>query len=155
MDGTDDTNPSNISGVPGTSDTDTVDRAIASLISAVNKHLPRNSRMLSEMLEEEYPTIMARDGNEYVIEKKELEFIAEYLDEEEVRSFPIPIVLEMCEVKGKRLVYVRNKKHAEFLKRAFGFDRFVDGVLVLDVHEIHPVRRKLKTASQIMFNVID
>ncbi len=136
-------------------DKESIDRAIANLINAVNKHLPRNSRMLAEMLEEEYPTIRARDGNEYVIEKKELEFIAEYLDEEEAKSFPIPIILEMCEIKGNRLVYVRNKKHAEFLKRAFGFDRFVEDNLVLDVHEIHPIRRKLKTASQIMFNVID
>ncbi|RUM33394.1 MAG: hypothetical protein DSY33_04660, partial [Archaeoglobus sp.] len=79
----------------------------------------------------------------------------EYLDEEEIKTFPIPVILEMCDVKGKTLIYVRNKKHAEFLKRAFGFDRFVDDVLVLELHEIHPVRRKLKTASQIMFNVVD
>ncbi len=134
---------------------ETIDRAIASLINAVNKHLPRNSRMLAEMLKEEFPTIRARDGNEYVIERKELEFIANHLDEEEAKTFPIPIILEMCDVRGKTLVYVRNKKHAEFLRRSFGFDRFVDGVLVLDVHEIYPIRRKLKTASQVMFNVIE
>ncbi len=134
---------------------DEIDKAIANLIVAVNKHLPRASRTLSEMLEEDEPTIKARDGNEYLIEKKELEFIAGYLDEEEAKSFPIPIVLEMCELGGKRLVYVRNKKHAEFLKRAFGFDRFVDDTLVLEVHEMYSVRRKLKTASQVMFNVVD
>lgn len=134
---------------------DLMDRAIADLVSAVNKHLARNSRMLADMLKENEPMIKARDGNEYLIEKKELEFIAEYLDEEEIKTFPIPVILEMCDVKGKTLIYVRNKKHAEFLKRAFGFDRFVDDVLVLELHEIHPVRRKLKTASQIMFNVVD
>ncbi len=132
-----------------------VDRALATLVSTVNSHLPRNSRMLAEMLEEDEPVIVARDGNEYLIERKELEFIAEYLDEEEIKSFPVPVILEMCGVGGKTLVYVRNKKHAEFLKRAFGFDRFVNGVLVLELHEIHPVRRKLKTASQVMFNAVD
>ncbi len=132
-----------------------VDRALATLVSTVNSHLPRNSRMLAEMLEEDEPVIVARDGNEYLIERKELEFIAEYLDEEEIKSFPVPVILEMCGVGGKTLVYVRNKKHAEFLKRAFGFDRFVNGVLVLELHEIHPIRRKLKTASQVMFNAVD
>ncbi len=132
-----------------------VDRALATLVSTVNSHLPRNSRMLAEMLEEDEPVIVARDGNEYLIERKELEFIAKYLDEEEIKSFPVPVILEMCGVGGKTLVYVRNKKHAEFLKRAFGFDRFVNGVLVLELHEIHPIRRKLKTASQVMFNAVD
>jgi len=134
---------------------DVVDKALATLISTVNSHLPRNSRMLAEMLEEDEPVIAARDGNEYLIEKKELEFIAKYLDEEERKYFPVPVILEMCDVRGKTLVYVRNKKHAEFLKRAFGFDRFVNGVLVLELHEIYPVRRKLKTASQVMFNTVD
>ena len=132
-----------------------VDRALATLVSTVNSHLPRNSRMLAEMLEEDEPVIVARDGNEYLIERKELEFIAEYLDEEEIKSFPVPVILEMCGVGGNTLVYVRNKKHAEFLKRAFGFDRFVNGVLVLELHEIHPIRWKLKTASQVMFNAVD
>jgi len=59
---------------------DLMDRAIADLVSAVNKHLARNSRMLADMLKENEPTIKARDGNEYLIEKKELEFIAEYLE---------------------------------------------------------------------------
>ncbi len=146
----------NLNGSNGRkSERELVDRALATLVSTVNSHLPRNSRMLAEMLEEEEPVIVARDGNEYLIERKELEFIAKYLDEEEMKSFPIPVILEMCDVGGKTLVYVRNKKHAEFLKRAFGFDRFVNGVLVLELYEIHPVRRKLKTASQVMFNAVD
>ncbi len=146
----------NLNGSNGRkSERELVDRALATLVSTVNSHLPRNSRMLAEMLEEDEPVILARDGNEYLIERKELEFIAKYLDEEEMKSFPIPVILEMCNVGGKTLVYVRNKKHAEFLKRAFGFDRFVNGVLVLELHEIHPIRRKLKTASQVMFNAVD
>ena len=146
----------NLNGSNGRkSERELVDRALATLVSTVNSHLPRNSRMLAEMLEEDEPVITARDGNEYLIERKELEFIAKYLDEEEMKNFPIPVILEMCDVGGKTLVYVRNKKHAEFLKRAFGFDRFVNGVLVLELYEIHPVRRKLKTASQVMFNAVD
>ncbi len=134
---------------------DPIDKALATLIVAVNKHLPRNSRPLAEMLKEEYPVIKARDGNEYLVEKKELEFIASHLSEEEIESFPVPIILEMCDVGGKTLVYVRDKRHAEFLKRAFGFDRFVDDVLVIELYEMGKIRRKLKTASQVMFSTLD
>jgi len=132
---------------------DLTERALAKMVEAVNKHLPRQSRPLAEMLQEEEPTIKARDGNEYLIEKRELEFIAKYVDRDEWDKFPIPIILEMCHVSGNTLVYVRNKRHAEFLKKAFGYDRFVDDILVLYLYEIGPIRRNLKTASQVMFSV--
>ncbi|AEA47626.1 DUF61 family protein [Archaeoglobus veneficus] len=130
------------------------ERALARMIEAVNKHLPRQSKSLAELLQEEYPTIRARDGNEYLIERKELEFIAQHVDRDEWDKFSIPIILEMCNISGNVLVYVRNKRHAAFLKKAFGYDRFVDDVLVIYPYEMRPVRRKLKTASQVMFNVL-
>jgi len=133
---------------------DFTERALARMIEAVNKHLPKRSKTLAEMLKEDYPTIVARDGNEYLIERRELEFIAQYVDEGDWERFKIPIILEMCDVGGSTLIYVRDKLHAEFLKRAFGYDRFVDDVLVLHMHEIAPIRRKLRTTSQVLFRVM-
>ncbi len=133
---------------------DISERALAKMIEAVNKHLPQRSRTLAEMLKERYPTIRARDGNEYLIERKELEFIAQYVDELDWNKFKIPIILEMCDVGGETLVYVRDKLHAEFIQKAFGYDRFVDDVLVLHMYEIQPIRRKLRTASQVLFKVM-
>ena len=133
---------------------DISERALAKMIEAVNKHLPQRSRTLAEMLKERYPTIKARDGNEYLIERKELEFIAQYVDELDWNKFKIPIILEMCDVGGETLVYVRDKLHAEFIQKAFGYDRFVDDVLVLHMYEIQPIRRKLRTASQVLFKVM-
>ncbi|MEM2030314.1 MAG: DUF61 family protein, partial [Archaeoglobaceae archaeon] len=95
----------------------------------------------------------ARDGNEYYIEPKELEFIASFLDEEERKRFRIPIILEMCDVGGDRVVFVRDKVHIEFIKRAFGFDRVVNNNLLLYLYELPAIRRKLRTASQVMFRV--
>lgn len=133
---------------------DISERALAKMIEAVNRHLPQKSRTLAEMLKEKYPTIRARDGNEYLIERKELEFIAQHVDELDWEKFKIPIILEMCDVGGETLVYVRDKLHAEFIRKAFGYDRFVDDVLVLHMYEIQPIRRKLRTASQVLFKVM-
>ncbi len=124
---------------------------LAKMIEAINSHLPRRSRSLEEMLKERYPTIVARDGNEYLIERRELEFIAKHLDEEEIKTFKIPIVFEMATVGNSYLVYVKDRLHSEFIKRAFGFDRFVEGKLVLHPHEMMKVRRVLRTASQVAF----
>ncbi len=129
------------------------ERALARMIEAVNKHLPQKSRTLAEMLKEKYPTIRARDGNEYLIEREELEFIAQYVDELDWNKFRIPIILEMCRVGNDTLVYVRDKLHAEFIRKAFGYDRFVEDVMVLHMYEIGPIRRRLRTATQVMFTV--
>jgi uncharacterized protein (UPF0216 family) len=48
------------------------DRTLAKMIEAMNKHLPVKRRTLSEMLNEDEPTIRAQDGNEYLIEKHEM-----------------------------------------------------------------------------------
>ncbi len=133
---------------------DISERALARMIEAVNRHLPQRSRTLAEMINEKYPTIRARDGNEYLIERKELEFIAQHVDELDWGRFKIPIILEMCDVGGETLVYVRDKLHAEFISKAFGYDRFVDDVLVLHMYEIAPIRRKLRTATQVLFKVM-
>ncbi len=129
------------------------ERFIARMIEAINRHMPERTKTLEQMLKEEFPTIRAKDGNEYYIEKKEIEFIAQYVDELDWRRFRLPIILEMNDINGERVIYVRDKLHAEFIKKAFGYDRFVEGVLMLYMYELGPIRRKLRTASQVIFRV--
>lgn len=129
------------------------EKILAKMIEAVNKHMPAKTRNLAEMLKEKDPVIRAKDGNEYYIEKKELEFIAKHVDELDWKKFRIPVVLEMNELGGERVVYVRDKLHAKFIKRAFGYDRELNGVLTLYMYELPEIRRKLRTASQVIFRV--
>jgi len=129
------------------------DRALAKMIKSMNKHMPASGKNLAEMLKEEEPSIKAKDGNEYIIEKKELEFIAEHVDELDHSRFSIPVILEMCDIKGEVMVFIRDTLHAEFINKAFGYDRYSDGVMALYLYEMGPIRRKLRTASQVMYRV--
>ncbi len=129
------------------------EKILARMIEAVNRHMAAKTRTLREMLNEKDPTIRAKDGNEYYIEKRELEFIAQYVDELDWDRFRIPIILEMNDINGERVIYVRDKLHAEFIRKAFGYDRFVEGVLMLYMYELPEIRRKLRTASQVIFRV--
>ena len=131
------------------------DRILAKMAEALNKHLPRKSRSLEEMLKEEFPTIKARDGEEYLIERDELEFIAEFVDEFDRKNFSIPIILEMVGIGSETVVIVRNKLHADFICRAFGFDRRGKEGLMLYTYEMREIRRRLRTATQVMFRVVE
>ncbi|MCS7144461.1 MAG: DUF61 family protein [Archaeoglobaceae archaeon] len=129
------------------------EKILAKMIESVNKHMPVAMKNLEDMLNEKDPTILAKDGNEYYLEKRELEFIAEHFDELERKKFKIPIILEMCEIGGERVVFVRDKLHIDFIKKAFGYDRLVNGNLMLYLYELPAIRRKLRTTTQVMFRV--
>lgn len=129
------------------------DRALAKLVESINRHLPQKRLSLKSLLEMENPSIRAKDGTDYDIDRRELEFIAGHVDEFEWDRFFIPIILEMRSLGSEYVVYVRDKKHAEFIEKAFGFDRYADDVMLLYVYEMQRIRRKLRTASQVMFRV--
>ncbi|RLI84328.1 hypothetical protein DRP07_01435 [Archaeoglobales archaeon] len=128
-------------------------RALAKMIEAMNRHMPAKKRTLKDMLEDDDPSIKAKDGNEYIIEKKELEFIAEYIDEMDWSRFTVPILLEMNYLSGETVIFIRDRFHQEFLKKAFGFDRFVKDAMMIYPYEMQKVRKKLRTASQVIFKV--
>lgn len=129
------------------------EKTLAKMIESVNRHMPAVTKTLEDLLKEKDPTILAKDGNEYYIETEELKFIASHLEEDERRRFRIPIILEMHEIGGERIVFVRDKLHTEFIKRAFGFNRIVNNNLMLYPYELPAIRKKLRTATQVMFRV--
>ncbi|MEM0350624.1 MAG: DUF61 family protein, partial [Archaeoglobaceae archaeon] len=76
-----------------------------------------------------------------------------FVEEEDRKKFRIPIILEMCDIGGERVIFVRDKLHIEFIRKAFGFDRIVNNNLMLYFYELPAIRRRLRTASQVMFRV--
>lgn len=129
------------------------EKTLAKMIEAINRHMPAKAKTLADMLREKDPTIKARDGNEYYIERSELEFIAKYVDELDWERFKIPVILEMNDIGGERVIYVRDRLHADFIKKAFGYDRILNGILTLYMYEIPEIRKKLRTASQVIFRI--
>uniref|UniRef100_A0A7C4S5N3 UPF0216 protein ENL48_02000 n=1 Tax=Geoglobus ahangari TaxID=113653 RepID=A0A7C4S5N3_9EURY len=129
------------------------DRVLAKLIESVNRHLPERKQSLKALINSENPTIKARDGNEYYIEKEELEFIAKFVEEFDWDKFYIPIILEMTNLGEEYVIYVRDKRHAKFLEKAFGFNRYSGNTMLLYTYEMQKIRRKLKTTTQVMFRV--
>jgi len=129
------------------------EKVFSKLVESINRHLPQKRQSLKALLEMEDPVIKARDGGEYFVERRELEFISENLDEDEWERFFIPIILEMTALGNEYVVYVRDMRHARFIERVFGFDRYVGNAMLLYTYEMEEIRKKLRTASQVMFRI--
>ncbi len=129
------------------------DRVIAKLIESVNRHLPEKRLSLKYLLESKNPSIRAKDGNEYDVDREELEFIAKFVDEYEWDRFFLPIILEMTNLGGEYIIYIRDKMHAKFIEKAFGFNRYTGNTMFLYTYEMQRIRKILRTTTQVMFRV--
>ncbi len=64
-------------------------------ISRVNMHLPSRRLTLSELLEMGEPRVFLRDGSEHYFKRSELEYLRSLLDETEIETLRLPIILEI------------------------------------------------------------
>ncbi|WP_457751490.1 DUF61 family protein [Thermococcus sp.] len=64
-------------------------------ISRVNMHLPSRRLTLSELLEMDEPRVSLRDGSEHYFRRSELEYLLSLLDETEIETLRLPIILEI------------------------------------------------------------
>jgi len=127
------------------------EKTLARLLETLNKHIPVKKRNLKEIMGEKEPAIKARDGSEYIINKEELAFIAGHVDKADWNKFSIPVILEMHRLETATVAYVRDELHQKFINKAFGFDRFANEAMLLYLYEVRMIRRKLRTASQVLF----
>lgn len=65
----------------------------ASEIKNINDHLPKHFKTLKELLQEEKPHVITRDGSKYPLDKEELKTIANLLSKEYHSKLKLPIIL--------------------------------------------------------------
>jgi uncharacterized protein (UPF0216 family) len=62
-------------------------------IASMNRHLPATRRRLIDLLNEENPSYIGKDGNTYKISKSEIEYIASLLDDVDKERLKLPIFI--------------------------------------------------------------
>jgi len=68
---------------------------LKSELRVVNAHLPGKQKPLSDLLGEEYPHILCRDGSTHLFKKKELNYLADLLYTDEQKELLLPILIEV------------------------------------------------------------
>ena len=68
---------------------------LKSELKVVNAHLPSKQKLLSDLLDEEYPHILCRDGSTHLFRRKELKYLAGLLDADEQKKLLLPMLIEV------------------------------------------------------------
>lgn len=128
-------------------------RYLSDELRVVNSHLPQHRKPLAELLSEEYPQVICKDGGSQSFKKKELEYIASLLDEEECQELLIPILIEVASNQGEAIVLSPEGIEEKIISAILGMSPAkVKGGLRIYRPQISALRNVLKTTTQYAFS---
>ncbi len=129
-------------------------RVFAKLVRSLNDHLPVERKALGELLREEKPRVVCRDGSTHRIRKEELEAIERIVGSrwgKEAERLKLPILIEMAPDYGRSAAKIRGRVYCDILQAILGEDRKTTDEMVIFRPDIRRLRRELPSATQYAF----
>jgi uncharacterized protein (UPF0216 family) len=129
-------------------------RVFAKLVRSLNDHLPVERRSLGELLREEKPRVVCRDGSKHRIRREELETIDRIIGSrwgEEAERLKLPILIEMAPDYGRSAARIRGRVYCDIVQSILGLERKTTDEMVIFRPDIRRLRRELPSATQYAF----
>ncbi len=121
-------------------------------MKTLNAHLPRRRKTLSELLEEERPHVECGDGSTHVFRKKELEYLAQMVDNEDKETLLLPIVIAVGSGEGRLVVRSKTGTEAKIFSRILEMPITCrSDMITIFKPQLQVLRRMLKTTTQYVF----
>jgi uncharacterized protein (UPF0216 family) len=129
-----------------------ISRYLKDEFKTFNAQLPRKRKVLTELLKEDDPHVIAHDGNTHFFRRKELESLSKLLDEAEARSLWLPILLEVGLQQEGITIRSREGIEAKVFSKILGMPvvHKEDLITIFKPH-LSVVRKVLKTTTQYVF----
>lgn len=129
-----------------------VDKLLQAELRVVNKHLPVTRKNLGQLLNEEVPYVLCRDGSIHVFRRSELQTLKAYVSDDEVSKLYLPIVIQVRTDMDVLTGFVENELEATVIRRILGLKPPVEGEpkkLFLYKPQLYELRYKFSTIFQI------
>jgi uncharacterized protein (UPF0216 family) len=119
----------------------------------INAHVPVQQKSLAELMKEEYPGVLAKDGSTYLIKRKELNYLAGFLTPEEQKQLVLPLLIEVVPGEDYIAVIARSKIEAKVVEYVLGMPVRIDrGRIEIVKPQLAVLRQNLRTATQYIFS---
>ncbi len=122
-------------------------------IQTMNQHLPPKRKTLAELLDEEKPGVKGKDNTFYIMDRSELELIANSIPRFLWSRIRLPILIEMSPELGSGSARIQGEAEAEAVSKILSLKRGGTGSksVVVYLPEVRELRRKLPTTTQYAF----
>jgi len=129
-----------------------LESCLAGDTKALNAHLPRRRKTLKELLEEESPHVACGDGSRHIFKKKELEYLAQIMENEEKETLFLPIIIEVGSREDRLVVRSKTGTEAKIFSRILEMPiSCKSDTITIFKPQLQVLRRVLKTATQYVF----
>jgi uncharacterized protein (UPF0216 family) len=129
-------------------------RVFAKLVRSLNDHLPVERKALGELLREEKPRVVCRDGSTHRIRREELEAIERIVGSKwgkEAERLKLPILIEMAPDYGRSAARIRGRVYCDIVQSILGEERKTTDEMVIFRPDVRRLRRELPSATQYAF----
>jgi uncharacterized protein (UPF0216 family) len=129
-------------------------RVFAKLVRSLNDHLPVERKALGELLIEEKPRVVCRDGSTHRIRREELEAIERIVGSKwgkEAERLKLPILIEMAPDYGRSAARIRGRVYCDIVQSILGEERKTTDEMVIFRPDVRRLRRELPSATQYAF----
>ncbi len=120
----------------------------------VNKHLPYRRVALSELLEQEFPHVVLRDGTLHYFKRRELEYLASIIPREEWSKLYLPIIIEIRPELGEGVGVIRGEVEVKIVSKILNINiNRKAKQLIIYRPQIMLLRQILPTTTQYAFYI--
>ncbi len=119
----------------------------------VNAGLPRNQKLLCDLLREEHPHIVCSDGSTHFFKRKELEYLASMISIDEQKALLLPTIIELGENQAEAAVICQGDIEEKVTSKILNMPVTCDqGRIRIYKPQLALLRKMLKTTTQYVFS---
>jgi uncharacterized protein (UPF0216 family) len=126
--------------------------SLKSELRVINAHLPAKPKSLSDLLSEEYPHVVCKDGSTHLFRRKELRYLASLIDASEQKALLLPILIEIGSGQGEMAVVCPGEVEAKVIAKVL--DMAVSPrqrKITIYKPQLAVIRKLLRTTTQYIF----
>jgi len=125
---------------------------LKSELRVINAHLPCKQKPLSDLLAEEYPHVLCRDGSTHLFRRKELKYLAGLLDAEEQKELLLPILIGVSAGEGEMVVICPGAVEEKIISKILDMPvtHRAKGIVIYKP-QLAIIRKLLRTTTQYLF----
>ncbi len=122
-------------------------------LRVLNAHLPCEQKPLSDLLGEEYPSVVCNDGSTHLFKRKELEYLAGMIDTDEQEALLLPMLIEVSSGQGEMAIICQGGVEEKVISEVLDMPVTPkQRRIMLYKPQLALLRKPLKTTTQYLFS---
>lgn len=122
-------------------------------LRVVNAGLPRSQKRLSDLLHEEYPHVLCSDGSTHLFKRRELEYIASFINIDEQEALLLPVLIELGANEAEAAIICQTDVEEKVISKILNMPTTPkQGRITIYKPQLALLRKTLKTTTQYIFS---